>query len=162
MLSPFFAWLLSSAKMRSCLRMRLAPSISIELAMSRSSLTCLALSSERCMARAKERRIAAGTAGGTAAEKRIGKLQCRRRKERHPSSAGPRAGVPAPETSLSDDRAPGQVGRSVTGLEIAVKERGQLRLGERADLLRMHLPRLVQDHRRDAADAVLAGGRGIG
>ena len=49
MLSPFFAWLFSSAKMRSCLRIRLAPSISFVLAISTSSVTCLALSSDRCM-----------------------------------------------------------------------------------------------------------------
>ena len=49
MLSPFFAWFFSSAKIRSCLRMRLAPSISFVLAMSRSSVTCLVLSSESCM-----------------------------------------------------------------------------------------------------------------
>src|SRR5436190_15964367 len=49
MLSPFFAWFFSSAKMRSCLRRRLAPSISLVLAISTSSVTGLDFRSDRCM-----------------------------------------------------------------------------------------------------------------
>src|ERR1700681_2393519 len=49
MLSPFFAWFLSSAKIRSCLRKRLAPSISLVLAISTSSVTGLDLRSDRCI-----------------------------------------------------------------------------------------------------------------
>src|SRR5262250_2713204 len=49
MLSPFFAWFLSRAKIRSCLRIRLAPSISLVLAISTSSVTGLDLRSDRCM-----------------------------------------------------------------------------------------------------------------
>src|SRR5438105_1751349 len=64
MLSPFLACVLSSAKIRSCLRIRLAPSISIVLAMSRSSETCVVLSSERCMGRKRSR--ANTTKGGLA------------------------------------------------------------------------------------------------
>ena len=48
-ISPFFACCLSIAKMRSCLRIRFAPSISFALANSISSETCLDLRSERCM-----------------------------------------------------------------------------------------------------------------
>src|SRR6185436_9588946 len=48
--SPFFACCFSSAKMRSGLRMRFAPSISFELPTSVSSDTCLELSSDKCMA----------------------------------------------------------------------------------------------------------------
>src|SRR6185295_11341752 len=49
MLSPFLACIFSIVKIRSCLRRRLAPSISIALARSTSSETCLALSSDRCI-----------------------------------------------------------------------------------------------------------------
>src|SRR6266404_7781568 len=49
MLSPFFAWFFSIAKMRSCLRMRFAPSISLVLAISTNSVTGLDLRSDRCM-----------------------------------------------------------------------------------------------------------------
>src|ERR1700757_3602047 len=49
MLSPFFAWFFSSAKIRSCLRMRFAPSISLVLAISTNSVTGLDLRSDRCM-----------------------------------------------------------------------------------------------------------------
>src|SRR5262245_24986566 len=49
MLSPFLAWFLSSAKMSSCLRMRLAPSTSFLDAISRSSPTCRFLRSDRCI-----------------------------------------------------------------------------------------------------------------
>src|SRR5438067_1399306 len=49
MLSPFLAWFLSSAKIRSCLRSRLAPSISLVLAISTSSVTGLDLRSDRCI-----------------------------------------------------------------------------------------------------------------
>src|SRR5689334_9581077 len=49
MLSPFFAWFLSSAKIRSCLRMRLAFSSSLALAISTSSVTWRFLRSERCI-----------------------------------------------------------------------------------------------------------------
>jgi hypothetical protein len=140
------------------LRMRFAPSISIELAMSSSSLTCLVLSSERCMANA-------GTADNgrngreAAGRKRVGKLKRAAEGRRGARSsagrlpAGGRRGV---------GRAPAQVERRVAGLEIAVKESGQLRLGQRADLLGMDLAALVQDDRRDAADAVLAGRRRVG
>src|SRR2546423_4801378 len=49
MLSPFFAWFFNKAKMRSCLRMRFAPSISLVLAISTNSVTGLDLRSDRCM-----------------------------------------------------------------------------------------------------------------
>src|SRR4026209_972953 len=47
--SPFFAWCLSMAKMRSCLRIRLAPSTPLVVAFSSRSETCRVLSSESCM-----------------------------------------------------------------------------------------------------------------
>src|SRR5205085_9019626 len=49
MLSPFFACCFSIAKMRSCLRIRLAPSSSFAFAISTSSVTGLDLSSDRCI-----------------------------------------------------------------------------------------------------------------
>ena len=49
MLSPFFAWFFSSAKIRSCLRMRLAFSISLVFAISTSSVTWRFFRSERCI-----------------------------------------------------------------------------------------------------------------
>src|SRR3982750_1810486 len=45
--SPFFACCFRSAKMRSCLRIRLAPSISFALATSISSETCFDFSSDK-------------------------------------------------------------------------------------------------------------------
>src|SRR6185436_2078210 len=48
--SPFFAWCLRRAKTSSCLRRRLAPSSSLAIAMSTSSVTCFSLRSERCIA----------------------------------------------------------------------------------------------------------------
>ncbi len=50
MLSPFFAFFFSSAKMSSCLRMRLAFSMLSASAISRSWLTCNCLSSDKFMA----------------------------------------------------------------------------------------------------------------
>src|SRR5512146_1510716 len=47
--SPFFAWFLSMAKMRSCLRRRFAPSIWLATAMSTSSVTWRDFNSERCI-----------------------------------------------------------------------------------------------------------------
>ena len=58
----------SIAKIRSCLRIRLAPSISIALAMSSSSDTCLDLSSERCMGGG----VRAEYGGGAALQRRRG------------------------------------------------------------------------------------------
>src|SRR5215472_17249860 len=49
MLSPFFAWFFNSAKIRSCLRIRFAPSISLVLAISTSSVTGLDFRPDRCM-----------------------------------------------------------------------------------------------------------------
>src|SRR5216684_1257145 len=46
--SPFFAWFLSSAKIRSCLRMRFAPSMPFDIAISTSCVTWCDFSSERC------------------------------------------------------------------------------------------------------------------
>src|SRR5512146_850164 len=160
MLSPFFACVFRSAKMRSCLRIRFAPSISIEFAMSSSSETCLALSSDRCMARA-------GTAGGG----RFGRMDesgfvlAPRREGGAWNMAG---AVGARRTGASARRPAtrgayrGYCGLSRNGSEVAVEKRRQLRFRQRADLLRMDLAAFVQDDRRDAADAELAGGGRIG
>src|SRR5437868_4233249 len=167
MLSPFFACVLSSAKMRSCLRIRLAPSISIVLAMSRSSETCLVLSSERCMAREKCR---ANTTKGRPKRPMndAGVLSWElpaRRKE------GGAAGNHDDQHRLDLKRrlkpsrlirAGTQSKNSVAGLQVAVKKCCQLRLGERAHLLRVHLSALVQDDGRDAADAVFPRCGGVG
>jgi len=59
--TPFFAWLFSSAKMRSCLRIRLAFSMPLDTAMSTSCETWCAFSSERCIG------IATGLAAGVPA-----------------------------------------------------------------------------------------------
>src|SRR6185436_5103630 len=47
--TPFFAWLFSMAKIRSCLRMRLAFSMPLATAISTSCVTWCAFSSDRCM-----------------------------------------------------------------------------------------------------------------
>src|SRR5579862_333758 len=160
MLSPFFAWVFRSAKMRSCLRIRFAPSISIELAISSSSDTCLVLSSERCM---RERRGWPRWAGWANREswsapqregdarnmrRRLGAKRSRRDLARRPVQWGSVASLP----------------RTVkkSGSEVAVEECRQLRFGERAHLLRVHLAALVQDDRRNAADAELARRGGVG
>src|SRR6266576_2984523 len=172
MLSPFFACVLSSAKIRSCLRMRLAPSISIVLAMSRSSETCLVLSSERCMAR--ERSRANTTKGGLAGpmntrELDFGNYRCPERKAvtpgialRHPSSSIRWRLLKRRLNPSRLTHAGTQSRGSLTGLEVAVKKGRQLRFGERPHLLRMDLPTLVQNDRRNAADTVLPRRRGIG
>src|SRR5437667_10281958 len=49
--SPFLARFFRSAKISSCLRMRLAPSISFDVAISSSWLTCCVLSSDKCIKR---------------------------------------------------------------------------------------------------------------
>src|SRR6266436_10223023 len=45
--------------------------------------------------------------------------------------------------------------RRIESLDVAVKKRGQLRLGQRPDLLRLHVAVLEQHQRGYAADAVL-------
>src|SRR5204862_1025536 len=47
--SPFLARFFRRAKISSCLRMRLAPSISFDVAISSSWLTCYVLSSDKCI-----------------------------------------------------------------------------------------------------------------
>jgi hypothetical protein len=61
--SPFLAWFFSSAKISSCLRSRLAPSMPLATAISSSWLTCRALSSDRCMQAWGKKRKASGIAG---------------------------------------------------------------------------------------------------
>src|SRR4051794_30994688 len=67
--SPFFAWLFSSAKIRSCLRSRLAFSMPLVTAMSTSWVTCSSFSSDRCMG------IAVGPVFGSAAESGRGEVR---------------------------------------------------------------------------------------
>src|SRR6185437_10891975 len=154
MLSPFFACAFSIAKMRSCLRMRFAPSISIAFAMSSSSETCLAFSSDRCMARASgeggrvDRGKTRGTPGYRAGARpgcasallRLARAGARRARRSRRKPRGPRRGCQG------------------TASEIAVEEGRQLRFRQRPDLLGVRLAVLVQDHRRNAADAELGWG----
>ena len=155
MLSPFFACCFSMAKMRSCLRIRLAPSSSLALAISTSSVTGLDLSSDRCM-------VARGKGGERrrAAEGNAGKLRPGKAPGRAPESSGgalePAAGPPR------EDRGAARHEDQVAGSEVAVNKGGELRLRQRADLLRVGLAALEQDQRRDAADAELARGARVG
>src|SRR5574340_720552 len=137
MLSPFLARFLSRAKISSCLRRRLAPSISLAMAISRSWVTWRGLSSDRCMAE-----------DGATAERGVGG-----RKELEtgvglspywapPEDFGGRCGRGA---SVSE--------RTVLASEIAVNKRRQLRFGQRADLRRLDIAVLEQHQRGNAADA---------
>src|SRR6516225_8870946 len=133
MLSPFFAWFLSSAKMRSCLRIRLAPSISLVLAISTSSVTGLDLRSDRC--------IDGGVAGKTHAALRAagfnrGIWRWRIQQRRWWRLAAYSAGASIKERSgfevWCQIRGSGHAGGTRGGwraLKLAVKEGGQLRLG---------------------------------
>src|SRR5262249_3118937 len=137
--SPFFARFFRSAKISSCLRMRLAPSISFDVAISRSWLTCCVFSSDRCI-------------------KRPSGMNDLRPFERR--SWEPKRGGFAPGYSYLQARRAGGSrrlprARRIVTLDVAVKERRQLRLRQRTDLLRFHVAVLEQHQRRYAADAVL-------
>src|SRR5690606_300301 len=56
----------------------------------------------------------------------------------------------------------GSRGGKVAVLQVAVKERGELGLRQRADAVRLRLPVAVEDHGRDAPDAVFGGGGRVG
>src|SRR3954454_15136087 len=77
---------------------------------------------------------------------------------RSPAQAGC---LEAPAEAARSTHAGTQSKKRVTGLEVAVKKRRQLRLGQRTDFLRMDLAAFVQNHRRDAANAVAAWGRRV-
>src|SRR5262252_8934514 len=156
MLSPFFACCFSMAKIRSCLRIRLAPSSSLVLAISTSSVTGLDLSSDRCMGGARK-----GRERRRAAEGNTGRFRAR---EGFP---GGRPNFQAAPWNLPRSR-PGKTGArrgtkvSLTGSEVAVNKGSELGLRQRADLLRVRLAALEQDQCRNAPDAELAGRTWIG
>src|SRR5215813_831022 len=132
MLSPFLAWFLSSAKMSSCLRMRLAPSTSFLVAISRSSETWRFFRSDKCINRASLSVGAGGEEG-----------------ESSPAYGTPVSGCGAGRCSS------GRLREKLRGLDMAVNECGELGFGKRADLGRFHGTVLEKHEGGDAADAVL-------
>src|SRR6185436_5763211 len=141
--SPFFAWCLSMAKMRSCLRIRLAPSTPLVVAFSSRSETCRVLSSESCMlfrCDAPSIEWIAASAAADVFEKEDALDPARGCCHRAVVQSG----------AVTTQR--------VGFLDIAVKKGGQLRFGERADLGRLHVAVLEQHQGGDAADAELGRG----
>src|SRR3990172_14009 len=151
--SPFFAWFLSMAKIRSCLRIRLAPSTPLRVAFSSSSETWRVLSSESCM-------VFRGTKGTAASMKccvngtrpelmKSGNTCCRFLLEEDALDPAP---GPCRRAVVQSGAATAQ---RVGFLDIAVKEGGELGLGKRADLGRLDVAVLEQHQGRNAADAEL-------
>src|SRR5262245_35593462 len=140
--SPFLARFFRRAKISSCLRMRLAPSISFDVAISSNWLTCCVFSSDKCIK---------GPTG-------MNDLRPFERK-----TWGPKRGGFAPGYSWLQARAAGgstcrpPYARRIESLDVAVKECRQLRLGQRPDLARFLVAVLEQHQRRYAADAVFPG-----
>src|SRR3954471_23590453 len=153
--SPFFACAFSIAKMRSCLRMRLAFSMPAVVAISTSCVTWSAFSSERCMPIAPVPGVdsvdsgrgdgwtASGCAacdlliwGGAGIVRREIFLRLR-------SSCLPRRHIRR------------DCQQRVRCLDIAVKKCRQLRLRERTDARGLDIAVLEEHQRRDAADAEL-------
>src|SRR5690349_5802453 len=136
MLSPFFAWFFSSAKMSSCLRMRLAPSTSFLTAISRSSPTWRFFKSDKCMV------FLDPGWGGTAEEG---------------GDASTASGTPAfcCGSCGAGLGSPWRVGEKCGDLDVAVNKCGELGFGQGADLGRFDGAVLEKHERGDAADAVL-------
>src|SRR5436190_17101298 len=126
--SPFLAWCLRSANTSSCLRRRLAPSSSLAIAMSTSSVTCFSLRSERC--------IAGGGPPGSWRGTSPGDLTGRK-------------------TATAGKGVCGTCGLVLRLSDVAVNEGGELRLGKRPHLLRLERAVLEEHERRDAAHVVL-------
>src|SRR5688572_13213585 len=137
MLSPFLAWFLRSAKISSCLRIRLAPSTSFLDAISSSSPTCRFLRSDRCI-NLDSLWIESGEEGG----------------ETTPASGIPVSGCGAGWKSS------GRLRGKFAVLDVAVNKRGQLGFGQGADLGGFDGAVLEKHERGYAADAVL-GRRGL-
>ena len=121
--------------MSSCLRRRLAPSISLVMAISTSSVTWRFFRSDRCMAV----RYSEGGARRKTSGKRIRRLPRSFTLVRH-----------APEWV----RLPADLVLELTSSDIAVNKRRELGFGEGADLGRLDVAVLEQHQSRDAADAV--------
>src|SRR5436190_544004 len=151
--SPFFAWFFSSAKIRSCFRMRLAFSMPLETAISTSCVTWWDLSSERCVGIGN---APAGVATGACASGRWDERVA--------------SGWTAWGLLILGICASGFLRRSVVAaapdlrrgsqnrvrrLDIAVKESGELRFGKRADPGRLDVAVLEEHQRRNSADAEL-------
>src|ERR1043166_2723650 len=159
--TPFFAWLFSSAKMRSCLRIRLAFSMPLDTAMSTSCETWCAFSSERCIG------IATGLAAGVPAFcAGVESWGCCERTASGWAACdllmlGTYVRTAAPEpwrwTTLLDSPPSGMEGAltqaRIKASDVAVKESGQLRLRQRAHARRLDVAVLEEHQRGDAADA---------
>src|SRR6266850_4748423 len=141
--SPFLARFFRSAKISSCLRMRLAPSISFDVAISSSWLTCCVFSSDKCIKRPTG----------------MNDLRPFERKTWEPKRGGFAPAYTTTSTTLYR-RGNGRLtyrppyARRIESLNVAVKKRGQLRLGQGPDLLRLHVAILEQHQRGYPADAV--------
>src|SRR6185436_332317 len=166
--SPFFAWFLSMAKIRSCLRRRLAFSMPLLVAISTSWETWWLFSSDRCIewgmgvpgaasgagaacsadsGRAVDERTASGgTAWGLVILGKCALLNCCGRRATLLENQ-PRRMLPNRGGAYAQDR--------LRPSDIAVKEGGELRFGERADAGRLDVAVLEQHQRGDAADAEL-------
>src|SRR6478735_6454798 len=134
--SPFFARFLRIANMRSCLRRRFAPSISFVTAKSTSCVTCWDFSSDKCMANAEwegnVNRGVLGRRGRTATG--CWDLPGAANRPALMLLSAPAGGLFCRTfPKLSTGGAAIQC-LSVRPLHIAVKERGELRFRERADL----------------------------
>src|SRR5712664_657758 len=134
--SPFLARFFRSAKISSCLRMRLAPSISFDVAISSSWLTCCVLSSDKCIRR-------------PSGDERPQTVRTENRE--------PKRGGFAPEYSpFCRRRRAGcyiccrPFARRIETLDVAVKKCGELRLGQGPYLLRLNVAVLEKHERRYA------------
>src|SRR5262245_14345476 len=125
--SPFFARFFRSAKISSCLRMRFAPSISFDVAISSSWLTCCVLSSDRCIKRPTG----------------MNDLRPFERRNWEPKRGGfapaytTLAALAGAEDGRPKNRPP--CARRIESLDVAVKKRGELRLRQGPHLLRLHV-----------------------
>src|SRR5438309_1005954 len=145
--SPFFAVFFSMAKIRSCLRIRLAPSMPFATAISTSWVTWCCFSSDRC--------IGMGGGGLGAASCSIGERTTSVSTAWDLLIFGKGAEGVGAENLLPLRLAgkSGSAAQRVSILDVAVKEGGELRLRERPDARRLDVAVLEQHQRRDAADA---------
>src|SRR5687767_1500622 len=149
--TPFFAWLFSMAKIRSCLRIRLAFSMPFEVAISTSCVTWCVFSSDRCVG------IATAPAGGTAPAVGAGVDSAFGERT---ASGGTAWGLLILGMCALKCRAPDYLSwksawQSLKASDVAVKKGRELGLGQRADAGRLDVAVLEQHQGRDAADAEL-------
>src|SRR5688500_6484436 len=148
--TPFFAWLFSMAKIRSCLRIRLAFSMPLAVAISTSWVTWCVFSSERGVGIATA--PAVGTAPvGAGVDSALGERT---------ASGGTAWGLLILGMCALKCRAPGYLSwksawESLKASDVAVKKGRELGFGQRADAGRLDVAVLEQHQRRDAADAEL-------